>query len=85
MASPPLPRPDRTPRQARGRGSARVGAAEQHVLGLEVAMHDPLLVEVAHCADHLCEVAHRSLLLQLAFLDHETEELTPLGAGGRVA
>jgi hypothetical protein len=44
-------------------------------------MHDPLLVEVAHCAHHLAEVAHRRLLLQLALRYHETEKLTPLARG----
>jgi hypothetical protein len=44
-------------------------------------MHDRLLVEVAHCAHHLGEVAHRSVLLELALLDHETEKLTPLARG----
>mmetsp|Transcript_35884 Transcript_35884/g.90951 ORF Transcript_35884/g.90951 Transcript_35884/m.90951 type:complete len:358 (-) Transcript_35884:262-1335(-) len=57
---------------------ARVAVAEQHVLELEVAMHDALLVEVAHCAHHLAEVTRGSLLLQLALRDHETEKLTPL-------
>jgi len=50
-------------RRREGGACARVAVAEQHVLELEVAMHDPLLVEVAHCAHHLGEVAHRSVLL----------------------
>eukprot|EP00964_Phaeocystis_antarctica_P076412 scaffold47240_cov63-Phaeocystis_antarctica.AAC.1 len=81
-----IPSPVASPSPAaRGRGSARVGAAEQHVLELKIAVHDPLLVEVAHGAHHLAEVAHRGLLLQLALRDDEAEELTPLGAqvGGR--